>query len=48
MTQEQENYLNATLYENFLERAYRHDKRIRRAHLQELKNLETVNLQNLS
>ena len=44
MTQEQENYLNATLYENFLERAYRHDKRIRRAHLQELKNL--INAEN--
>ncbi|MBV5281756.1 MAG: hypothetical protein JZU53_04890 [Paludibacter sp.] len=38
-TQEQDNYLNATLYENFLERAFQHDRRIRRGHLQELRNL---------
>jgi len=37
--QEQENYLNATLYENFLERAFIHDRRIRRGHLQEFRNL---------
>ena len=39
MTQEQQDYLNATLYENFLANAYRHDKRITIAHLQELRNL---------
>jgi hypothetical protein len=38
-TQEQDNYLNATLYENFLERAFRHDRRIRRGNLQEFRNL---------
>ncbi len=37
--QDRTNYNNATQYENFLNRAFRHDGRITEAHLQEFLNL---------
>lgn len=39
MTQEQDNYSNASQLENFLSAAFRHDKRVSRAYIRELQNL---------